>query len=203
MSDFDKQNLFLYESVYSYPVKRRRPRSYPGTLRTNVYKFHLSTPCENILVCKKFFINTFNISAGRIDRILKAKDIPKDMRGRMDGSCRRTSELAIKFVREHIKSFPSFESHYTRSQNRNIQMALMWLRVVQSSENNIEIIDHKFLLSGHSYLPNDADFGVIEMALRKKNFLYTPEDNYEIIKQCQRDNKFNLYKMKRENFIST
>ena len=54
---------------------------------------------------------------GRIDRILKTKDIPKDMRGRMDGSCRRTSELAIKFVREHIKSFPAFESHYTRSQN--------------------------------------------------------------------------------------
>ena len=86
-------------------------------MRTNVYKFRLSTPCENISVCKKFFINTFNISTGRIDGILKAKDIPKDMRGRMDGSCRRTSELAIKFVREHIKSFPAFESHYTRSQN--------------------------------------------------------------------------------------
>ena len=41
------------------------------------------------------------------------------------------------------------------------------------------------------------------MALRKKNFLYTPEDYYEIIKQCRRNNKFNLYKMKRENFIST
>ena len=106
MSDFDKQNLFLYESVHSYPVKRRRPRNYAGTLRTNVYKFHLNTPRENILVCKKFFINTFNISTGRIDRI-KAKDIPKDMRGRMDGSCRRTSELAIKFVREHIKCFPA------------------------------------------------------------------------------------------------
>ena len=90
MSDIDKQNLFLYESVHSYPVKRRRPRNYAGTLRTNVYKFHFSTPRENILVCKKFFINTFNISTGRIDRILQAKDmrgdIPKDMRGRMDGS---------------------------------------------------------------------------------------------------------------------
>ena len=82
-----------------------------------MYKFHLSTPRENILVCKKFFINTFNISTGRIDRILKAKDISKYMRGRMDGSCKRTSELAIKFVGEHIKSFPAFESHYTRSQN--------------------------------------------------------------------------------------
>jgi len=47
-------------------------------------------------------------------------------------------------------------------------MALMWLRVVQSLENNIEVIDHKFLLSEHSYRPNDADFGIIEMA--KKEF---------------------------------
>ena len=56
-------------------------------------------------------------------------------------------------------------------QNRNLQIALMWLRVVQSLKNNIEVIDHKFLVSGLSYLPNDADFGILEMAL-KKNFLY-------------------------------
>lgn len=66
-------------------------------------------------------------------------------------------------------------------QNRNLQMALMWLRIVQSLENNIEVIDHTFLLSGHSYLPNDADFGILVMALRKKNFLYTPQDYYDVI----------------------
>ena len=59
MSDIYKQNLFLYESVHNYPVKRRRPRNYAGTLRTNVYKFHLSTPRENILVRKKFFYKYF------------------------------------------------------------------------------------------------------------------------------------------------
>ena len=80
-------------------------------------------------------------------------------------------------------------------QNRNLQMALMWLRVVQSLENNIEIIDHKFLISGHSYLPNDADFGIIEMALRKKNFLYTLH-YYDVIKQCRQHNKFILHEMK-------
>lgn len=87
-------------------------------------------------------------------------------------------------------------------QNRNLQMALMWLKVVQS-ENSIEIIDHKFLLSGHSYLPNDADFGIIEMALRKMNFVYTPQDYYNVIAQCRKQDKFILYEMKRENFIST
>nr|XP_012148112.1 PREDICTED: uncharacterized protein LOC105663491 [Megachile rotundata] len=369
-------------------------------MRAYAYKFYVVTSGGNILVCKKFFIDTFQISTGRIDRILKAhENIPKDMRGKMDGSCRRTSELMTNTVIEHIKSFPAFESHYTRSQNpermflnpelnirkmynlylekckennlssvnewtyrkifkrdfklhfhlprkdtcakcdflnmkiktttddeektilvqkhdvhlqdaelarkalqedkilasknpdkyfafsfdlqkalpypklsvsiayykrnmyvlnegfhnfhdnkvnmyvwdetiasrgsqevascclrhlenvttqshviaysdmctgqnRNLQMALMWLKVVQSLENNINIVDHKFLLSGHSYLPNDADFGIIEMALRKKNFLYTPQDYYDVITQCRKHDKFILHEMKRENFVS-
>ncbi|XP_072763725.1 uncharacterized protein [Anoplolepis gracilipes] len=362
IDDFNKQNVFLYASVQRESVNRRRPRNNSGTKRAYAYKFYLVTSGGNILVCKKFFINTFQISTGRIDRILKShENIPKDMRGKMVGSCRRTSELLTNTVIDHIKSFPAFESHYTRSQNpermflnpelnirkmydlylekcnennlssvvnewtyrkifkrdfklhfhlprkdtcakcdflnmkiktttddeektilverhdvhlqnaelarkalqedkilasenpdtyfafsfdlqkalpypklsvsiayykrnmyvlnegfhnfhdnkinmyvwdetvasrgsqevascclkhlenvstqshviaysdmctgqnRNLQMALMWLKVTQSNENNIDIIDHKFLLSGHSYLPNDADFGIIEM----------------------------------------
>ena len=31
----------------------------------------------------------------------------------------------------------------------------------------IEAVDRKFLVSGHSYLPNDADFDVIERAIKK------------------------------------
>lgn len=37
--------------------------------------------------------------------------------------------------------------------------------VLQSLENNIDVIDRKFLLPGHYYLPNDADLGITEMAL--------------------------------------
>lgn len=67
-------------------------------------------------------------------------------------------------------------------QNRNLQMVLIWLRVVQSLENNIEVIDHKFLFSVLSYLPNNADSGIIQLILRKKNFLYTLQDYYDILK---------------------
>ena len=40
-------------------------------------------------------------------------------------------------------------------QNRNIKIALM--KIVQSSDSNIEIVDHKFLVSGYSFLPSDRD----------------------------------------------
>ena len=70
---------------------------------------------------------------------------------------------------------------------------------VQSLENNIDIIDHKSLLSGHSYLPNDADFGITEiLALRKNNFMYTAQDYYDVIKQCRENKKIILHEMKRE-----
>ena len=93
IGDFNKQNIILYGSVQRESVNRRRPRNTSGTKRACANKFYLVTSGRNILVCKKFFIDTFQISTGRIDRILKShENIPKDMRGKMDGSCRRTSE---------------------------------------------------------------------------------------------------------------
>ena len=35
------------------------------------------------------------------------------------------------------------------------------------------------------------------------NFVYTPQDYYNVIAQCRKQDKFILYEMKRENFIST
>ena len=57
-------------------------------------------------------------------------------------------------------------------ENRNIKVALTWMKIAQSSNNNIETVDHKFLVSGHSFLPNDRDFGLIEMKIKKANYLY-------------------------------
>ena len=46
---------------------------------------------------------------------------------------------------------------------------------------NIEIVDHKFLVSDHSFLPNDRDFGSIEMKMKKATYLYIPEHYYELL----------------------
>ena len=50
-------------------------------------------------------------------------------------------------------------------QNWNIKMTLALMRSVQSNETSIEVIDQKFLVSGHSFLPNDSDFGSVELSL--------------------------------------
>lgn len=51
----------------------------------------------------------------------------------------------------------------------------------QSLENTTDIINHKYLLLGH-YLPNFADFGFIEMTSLKKNFQYTSQDYYVVLR---------------------
>lgn len=47
-------------------------------------------------------------------------------------------------------------------QNMNIKMALICDFIATSTEFTENEIDHKFLVSGHSYLPCDQDFGIVE-----------------------------------------
>lgn len=49
-------------------------------------------------------------------------------------------------------------------QNRNINIACFWLYIVSNPDFSYTVVDHKSMLSGHSYLPNDRDFGSIEKA---------------------------------------
>lgn len=119
---------------------------------------------------------------------------------------RGSQEVASCLLR-HLKTLKG-EKHIIAysdmcgGQNRNIKISLMWLKIL-SMGNDVEIIDHKFLISGHSFLPNDRDFGVIEMSLKRNQLLYVPQDYYNIIKKCRKGNTFILNEMKQEDFIST
>lgn len=60
-------------------------------------------------------------------------------------------------------------------QNRNIKLTLM-LKALLNDHPTLETIRLRFLESGHSFLPNDTDFGRIEYALKLQQRLYTPDD---------------------------
>lgn len=87
-------------------------------------------------------------------------------------------------------------------QNRNMNFALMLLKLVASDSNNINIIDHKFMVSGHSFIPNDSDFGSIEIYAKNKH-IYIPDDWYKIITKCRRNKPFHVSKMYQQDFKST
>ncbi|XP_037296660.1 uncharacterized protein LOC119189934 [Manduca sexta] len=60
-------------------------------------------------------------------------------------------------------------------QNRNIKLTLM-LKAMLNGHPTLDQINIRFLESGHSFLPNDSDFGKIECALKRQQRLYTPDD---------------------------
>lgn len=45
-------------------------------------------------------------------------------------------------------------------QNRNFKQCLFWLKLL--ADTDIQTVDHKFMVSDHSFLPNDREFGQIE-----------------------------------------
>lgn len=58
--------------------------------------------------------------------------------------------------------------------NRNIKVALMSLKILQTLANSVKIIDHNFLIMGHFFLSSLCDFGVTAMLLKKYLLFVAP-----------------------------
>lgn len=116
----------------------------------------------------------------------------------------RGSQEIASCLKKHIFQHPKKQiiiySDTCTGQNRNIKVSLTLLKLTQETE--VEVIDHKFLVSGHSYLPNDSDFGVIEQASRNKT-IYVAEDWYSEITSVRRNKKFVTIKMQGDDFFKT
>ncbi|KAL4713410.1 hypothetical protein ACJJTC_010395 [Scirpophaga incertulas] len=114
------------------------------------------------------------------------------------GSC------LMKHIRENVK--PSVKhlilwSDSCGGQNRNIKIILLMKSVLEVNPN-LETITFKYLMPGHSYLPNDKDFGDIEKGLKFNQQLYTPEEYREVLRLCRRNKPLILYEMDSEQFYS-
>lgn len=120
---------------------------------------------------------------------------------------KRGSQEISACLLKHLKTLPSSVRHVViysdtcTGQNRNIKVALSLLKLV-AQHPTIDRIEQKFLVSGHSFLPNDSDFGSVELAAKKK-IIFVPEDWYKIMKECRRNKSFSVVHMKRDEFLST
>ena len=70
------------------------------------------------------------------------------------------SSCLVKFLKDHASSASHIVSYSDRAggQNRNIKIILALLRLLSDPTMQAEIIDVKYLISGHWRLPNDRDF---------------------------------------------
>lgn len=59
----------------------------------------------------------------------------------------------------------------------------------------------RFLVSGHSFLPNDSHFSNVECAFEHKQRLYLPDDYIRVMEQCRKKNKFDVTRMSSFQFL--
>ena len=107
----------------------------------------------------------------------------------------------FKFARSQAQNLIAF-SDACGGQNRNINIVCFWMYVVGSSDFSYATVDHKFMLSGHSYLPNDRDFETIEKASRHTQHVYVPEDWCVLVERARQRNPFTVKQMATSDFVS-
>lgn len=113
------------------------------------------------------------------------------------------ASFLLKHINENCSHFKQIAvySDACTGQSLNIKLALVLLRLVQDQNSLIQIIDHKFKTSGHSYISNDADFGIIEMKAKKKNVQNGPSDWYNITSSAKSKKTFVVTKMNQNDFF--
>ena len=91
----------------------------------------------------------------------------------------------------------TFFSDSCFGQNKNFQMVCFWNTQVL---NRFQQIDHKFLVRGHTYLPNDRDFAHIEK--RKDGArVYVPSDWEKIVREARPKHPFDVIPMTSPDFL--
>ncbi|XP_072387218.1 uncharacterized protein [Diabrotica undecimpunctata] len=86
-------------------------------------------------------------------------------------------------------------------QNKNWSLICLWQQL--TIEGIFTSIEHKYLVVGHTRLPCDRDFAVIEKYKRHRlKQVYTPDDWYEAVRKCKRKNCFEVIVLKQSDFFS-
>ena len=119
---------------------------------------------------------------------------------------RGPDEIASALM-HHVKNYVTTENLtiYTDccgGQNRNFKIAMVWNYLVQSAKYNVSCIDHKFLQTGHTFLPNDQDFGLIEKNKRFYRDVFVPHDWVRVVKTARKEKPFVVTELESTHFVN-
>ena len=103
---------------------------------------------------------------------------------------REIASCLYTFIHEHISVDEPIEtlrawSDSCGGQNRNFIVTYLFLHILDEYPK-IKSIVHKFPISGHSFLPNDRDFGDVEKAKKKKDAIYTVNQYETVMKSSKK-----------------
>ena len=116
----------------------------------------------------------------------------------------RGSNEIISCLMQYISNLPASVKSLTCysdscfGQNKNAQIIYFWTHLIV--QKRFSRIDHKYLVCGHTYLPNDRDFAQIEKRKASAK-VHLPQD-WEVVHESCPSKPFCVQKMTRECFMT-
>lgn len=74
-------------------------------------------------------------------------------------------------------------------QNKNSFVSAMFITIIKEC-THIQLIDHKFLVPGHTHMECDYDHSVIEKAKKKVQALHLPRNYYQMVRSAGKKGQF-------------
>ena len=113
------------------------------------------------------------------------------------GSCLK------KFITENCQGYDEIIlwSDSFGGQNRNFNIVAFLLSLVNNDNFSLHKITHRFMWSGHSYLPNHSDFSHIEKRKKAAVAITNPGQFLDLMKNAKKTKPFHVCGMKKEDFV--
>lgn len=119
---------------------------------------------------------------------------------------KRGSDEIMSCILKHVKlnkpSSPNLIvfSDNCAGQNKNWNVMALWQMMVR--DQIYKTIEHRFPVPGHTRLPCDRDFGIIEQCKKKVGQVFTPSDWCDLIKKSNQKTPFTVTMMTQSDFYS-
>lgn len=116
LASWNLQTAFITSCVEKIPPKRPQAKAQKHKNSSSILTL------QGTRVCKEFFLRTLGISNKRYSNVVMNKSetniAQTDRKGR-HSPANKMQQSHVKFIEQHIKSFPKYSSHYSRIQNPN------------------------------------------------------------------------------------
>lgn len=148
--DLNGKNVMLFNCIQRKSVKHHRKNIVKQKQNTFTYNIKLPNHNEPIVLCKRAFCSIFQISTKKVEIIQKkhcaGEIVPSgDKRGKHENRPNKTLDEVVNEVVDHIGSFPTESSHYSRNCNPNKKYLSPTLSVSQMHKLYIQRCQSKAL----------------------------------------------------------
>jgi len=122
--NYNKQTLILHGGMnIREPIERNENMA--NQTRTCTVDYSVNSEGRKLSVCRQTFMHIYAVSKKRIEVLIQklkvGTNVPQDMRGLHHNRPKKIADEILQQIEAHIASFPTYESHYTRNANINIE----------------------------------------------------------------------------------